>query len=343
MDFAVFAACALAIAAAGPPLVDAVDAVGERTGVGRVFLGGVLLAGATSLPEFVSVTSAGALGEADLAVGTVLGSNLFNMAIFGAVALAAPLAVRPSPAGLRAGLAALSLGSVALIFLVVQEPSLGRVGLGSIVLIGLYGSSAFVLFRLERRAGLAQTEAPASESSHRLASATAGPTTAEGGYSLRRAIGVLLASSAVVFVAAVFLSNAADGIARELKVTGGVVGVIGVAFATSLPEVVTSVAALRKGSSGLVVGNVFGSNLFNLAVLFPSDVAFDGGGLIEAAQNEQAATAAFGLLLMGLAVFALSDRGRTSEGGQVRRSRLLGLLILAGYLGGVTVVVVLGV
>jgi len=54
----------------------------------------------------------------------------------------------------------------------------------------------------------------------------------------------------VVFVAAVFLTDAADGIARELNVTGGVVGVVGVVFATSLPEVVTSIAALRKGAAG---------------------------------------------------------------------------------------------
>ena len=154
MDFAVFAACALAIAAAGPLLVDAVDAVGKQTGMSRVFLGGVLLVGATSLPELVSVTSAGALGEADLAIGTVLGSNLFNMTIFGVVAVAAPLAVRPSAAGLRAGIAALTLGAAVLLFLVVDDPSLGRLGLGSVVLIVLYGASGFLLLRRERRTGL---------------------------------------------------------------------------------------------------------------------------------------------------------------------------------------------
>ena len=72
------------------------DAVDKQTAIGHLFLGGVLLAAATSLPEVVSVTSAGALREADLTIGTVLGFYLFNVAIFGAVALAAPLAIRPS-------------------------------------------------------------------------------------------------------------------------------------------------------------------------------------------------------------------------------------------------------
>jgi cation:H+ antiporter len=345
MDFAVFAACAIAIAAAGTLLVDAVDAVGKRTGIGHVFLGGILLAGATSLPEIVSVTSAGALGEADLAIGTVLGSNLFNLTIFGVIALASPLAIRPSPAGVRAGLAAFTLGVVVLVFLLVDEPTLGQLGLGSVVLIGLYGVSALVLFRYDRAAALARAKTAKNGSSPTATGATPEPETngfSSPHYSLRGAIGVLLASSAVVFVAAVFLADAADGIARELNVTGGVVGVVGVAFATSLPEVVTSVAALRKGASGLVVGNVFGSNLFNLAVIFPSDIAFDGGAVIDAAQNEQAATAAFGLLLMGLAVFALRDAGRGGEVGRARRSRGVGLLILLGYLGGMSVAVTLG-
>ena len=153
---------------------------------------------------------------------------------------------------------------------------------------------------------------------------------------------MLLICSVVVFVAAVALADAADGIARELNVTGGVVGVVGVAFATSLPEVVTSIAALRKGAPGLVVGNAFGSNLFNLAVIFPSDIAFDRGALIDAAQSEQVVTAAFGLLLMGLAIFALSDHGQHDAIGHKRRSRAIGLLILLGYLGGVSAAISLG-
>ena len=126
-------------------------------------------------------------------------------------------------------------------------------------------------------------------------------------------------------------------------------GVVGVALATSLPEVVTSAVALWRGAPGLVVGNVFGSNVFNVAVLFPGDLALDEGPLLAAAMDEQAVTAAFGLLLMLLALATLVERMPwSSQGGRglLRRSRALRLLgagILAGYLVGVVLTVGLGI
>ena len=153
----------------------------------------------------------------------------------------------------------------------------------------------------------------------------------------------------MVFVASLFLPSAAEGIADTLGVSGGVVGVVGVALATSLPEVVTSAVALWRGSPGLVVGNVFGSNVFNVAVLFPGDLALDEGPLLAAAMSEQAVTAAFGLGLMLLALLALVDRMPwSSAGGEglLRRGwalRAAGVAILLGYLVGVVVTVGLGI
>ncbi|HJN94014.1 MAG TPA: hypothetical protein QGF05_15010, partial [Dehalococcoidia bacterium] len=324
------------------------DAIGEHTGVSRVWLGTILLAGATSLPELVTTVSAGVIDEPDLAVGTVLGSNLFNMTIFGVIILTLPRAVQPDPAGLRSGLLALLLGVLVLVFLVVDAPGLGRIGLGSVVLIATYLVASNLLYlrergRVQETAAVAEiAEAPGEPHGNPAATNAGSEGDAEvlivpSGLTLQRAWILLGLSSAVVFVASIFLSDSAEGIARELQVTGGVVGVVGVAFATSLPEVVTSVAALRKGASGLVVGNVFGSNIFNIAVVFPSDLAFDGGGVLRAAQNDQAVTAGFGLVLVGLAAIVLWRRL------PVHAVRLAGAGILAGYLAGVIVAVVLGV
>jgi len=353
VDFVVFLLCAAVIAAAGPRLVDAVDAIGEHTGISRVWLGTILLAGATSLPELVTTVSAGVIDEPDLAVGTVLGSNLFNMTIFGVIILSLPRAVQPDAAGLRSGLMALLLGVLVLVFLIVDAPELGRVGLGSVVLIATYLMASNLLYLRERRRtrrSLEMAAVPEMAESPGDAGPEAGDTRGANeeaaepevlivptGLSLRRAWLFLGLSSAMVFVASIFLSDSAEGIARELQVTGGVVGVVGVAFATSLPEVVTSVAALRKGAAGLVVGNVFGSNIFNIAVLFPSDLALDRGGLLRIAQTEQAVTAGFGLLLMGLAALVLWRRMPT------RAVRLTGAGILVGYLAGVIIAVALGV
>ena len=118
--------------------------------------------------------------------------------------------------------------------------------------------------------------------------------------------------------------------------TGGVVGVVAVAVSTSLPEVVTTISALRRGATALAVGNLFGSNIFNVALVFPSDLAFGGGGVLQAAQNEQAATAGFGLLLMSFAALVLY---RKRAAGTIR---LAGAAILLAYLAGVGVAVALG-
>lgn len=347
MEFVVFAICAAAIAAVGPRLVDAVDLIGEHTGAGRVWLGTVLLAGATSLPELVSTVSASQIGDPDIAVGTVLGSNMFNMTIFAGIVLAFPRALQPDPAGFRAGLAAIALGILILAFLLIDTPAFGRVGLGPLVLIAGYVVASNALYLLERGRTRSTTEhvVRVTEGPHHVAVPLAPPvagdpagmiTIVEPAGSLRRAAVLLVISAAIIFVASVVLSRAADDIAETLNVTGGVVGVVGVAFATSLPEVVTSLAALRRGASALVVGNVFGSNLFNVAVIFPSDLAFSGGGLLRAAQGEQAVTAAFGLALMAVAAVTL----RRAYPSMVLR--LASASILLGYLAGVGTAVALG-
>ena len=343
MDFLIFALCALAIALAGPTLVRAVEGVGDATGLGHLWLGTVLLAGATSLPELVSVVSAAGIDQPDIAVGTVLGSNMFNMTIFGVVLVLFPLAVRTDRASALTGGVAIVLGAATLVFIVTGEVALGHVGLGAIVLLGLYVTGSLLLFREARRG----SAAPAAAASTDPAPA---PEQTEARRRPRRADVVrLAAATAVVFVASLFLPSAAEGIADTLGVSGGVVGVVGVALATSLPEVVTSAVALWRGSPGLVVGNVFGSNVFNVAVLFPGDLALDEGPLLAAAMSEQAVTAAFGLGLMLLALLALVDRMPwSSAGGEglLRRGwalRAAGVAILLGYLVGVVVTVGLGI
>ena len=343
MDFLIFALCALAIALAGPTLVRAVEGVGDATGLGHLWLGTVLLAGATSLPELVSVVSAAGIDQPDIAVGTVLGSNMFNMTIFGVVLVLFPLAVRTDRASALTGGVAIVLGAATLVFIVTGEVALGHVGLGAIVLLGLYVAGSLLLFREARRGSAAPAAAAATDP------APAPEQTAARRRPRRADVARLAAATAVVFVASLFLPSAAEGIADTLGVSGGVVGVVGVALATSLPEVVTSAVALWRGSPGLVVGNVFGSNVFNIAVLLPGDIALDEGPLLAAAMNEQAVTAAFGLGLMLLALLALVDRMPWSvAGGEglLRRGRALravGVAILLGYLVGVVVTVGLGI
>lgn len=330
MDFAIFAACAAAIALAGPRMVDAVEAVADRTGIGRLWLGAVLLAGATSLPELVATVSAAVIDEPNLALGTVLGSNMFNMTIFGVVIIWRPGTRGSDPAAVTTGLVAVALGVIAAIFILVADPAIGAVGLGASLILAVYLLASFVTFRRERR----RAAAPAPVADSATASRTG---------SMRTAAAWLTLATAVVFVASIFIADAAEGVADSIGISGGVMGVVGLAFATSLPEVVTSIAALRRGAMDLVIGNVFGSNIFNAAVLFPADVSFNKGSLLRAADTDQLAPALFGIVMMLLALAVLRRRPASSDV-RVRNSlRAVGATIVGLYFVGVIVTVVLGI
>ena len=321
MDFFIFAVCAAAIGVAGPRLIDAIESIADETGIGRVWLGAIVLAAATSLPELVATVSAGAIGEADLAAGAVFGSNMFNMTILGVFLALRPSALRPRGSEVAVAMLAIGLATVALVAVVTRDPGLGRLG-GATVAVGVgYALGSFVLYRREQARGQV-VAAHAVVTGRRLTAGT---------------LATLLAGAAVVFVASIFLTDAAQGIAETLAVSGGVVGVVGLAAATSLPELVTSTVAWRRGASDLLVGNVLGSNVFNMAVLLPADAAFEEGGILAAVSEEQAAPAAFGIALMVLALMAM--RG----GRRPRVGRALGFAIVGGYLIGAGVTVALGV
>ncbi len=331
MDFAIFVACAAAIALAGPRMVDAVEAVADRTGIGRLWLGAVLLAGATSLPELVATVSAAVIDEPNLALGTVLGSNMFNMTIFGIVIIWRPGTRGSDPAAVATGLVAVALGVIAAIFILVADPAIGAVGLGASLILAVYLLASFVAFRRERGRAAAEG-APVADSA--AASQTG---------SMRATAAWLTLATAVVFVASIFIADAAEGVADSIGISGGVMGVVGLAFATSLPEVVTSIAALRRGAMDLVIGNVFGSNIFNAAVLFPADVSFNEGSLLRAADTEQLAPALFGIVMMLLALAVLRSRPASSAIRVRNALRAVGATIVALYFAGVIVTVVLGV
>ena len=344
MDFLIFAVCALAIALAGPTLVRAVEGVGDATGLGHVWLGTVLLAGATSLPELVSVVSAAGIDQPDIAVGTVLGSNMFNMTIFGVVLVLFPLAVRTDRASALTGGLAIVLGAATLVFIVTGEVALGHVGLGAIVLLGLYVAGSLLLFREERRGSAAPAPAASTDA--------AGPGAGDDG-------GAAQAASRGPGAAGRGDGGGVRGLAVPAQRGRGHRGHAGGQRGRrgrrrrGAGDVVARGRDIERGavagSPGLVVGNVFGSNVFNVAVLFPGDLALDEGPLLAAAMNEQAVTAAFGLGLMLLALLALVDRMPWSVaggGGLLRRGwalRAAGVAILLGYLVGVVVTVGLGI
>ena len=270
-----FAATALVIVLAGVRLARYGDVLGEKSGLGRSWIGVVLLAATTSLPELFTGFGATALGSLpDIAVGDVLGSCMFNLLI-----LSLMDAVQPEPISARAHQGhALSIGfgllliGVAGVGLVADHrlPAIGWIGVYSPVLIALYFVAMRVIFTHEQHRRARETREVAEELQY-----------AE--ISLRSSVLHYCVAAVAVVAAALWLPQLGADLARQTGLGEAFVGTLFIAITTSLPEIVVSLAAVRIGALDLGIGNVLGSNLFNLLILGLDDVFYRQGPLMAAA------------------------------------------------------------
>ncbi len=226
-------------------LTDGAVALAERMKIPQIVIGLTIVAVGTSAPEFcVSLVSA-LKGTADLAVGNVVGSNVFNtMLITGVAAMVAPMTILPST--VRKDIPIAVVASLGLSSMVLFDSQLSRLD----ALILLLGFMAFMWLTLRGAKGHADEEPSATK-----------------GYSVGRAILLLVVGLAcLVFGSNIFVDGATD-VAAQLGVNEAVIGLTVVAGGTSLPELATSVVAARKGNSGIAIGNVLGSNVMNILLI----------------------------------------------------------------------------
>ena len=267
----VFLVCAAVIIVAGTYLSKFADAIAEATGLGRLLVGSVLLAGATSLPELTVDISAVRLGAIDLAVGDLLGSSLMNLLILAILDLThhsrgrmlnRQAAAHALSASVSAALACLiALGLLAGKWLEPYSFLGMSPAIYAIVLAYLFGVR---MVYLDQRIAQGAAAEHGSE------------TEATASMSLAWAVGGFIVCAAAILLAGPFLAHAADQLAEQSGLGGTFVGTTLVAFSTSLPELVSSFAAVRMGAHDLAIGNVFGSNAFNMILLAPLDLVHPG-------------------------------------------------------------------
>lgn len=322
-----FLTSAAAIVAAGTVLSRQADAIAERTGIGRVWVGSILLAGATSLPELATDISAVRLDAADLAAGDLFGSSMANMLILALIELAAPRRKVFRTVTLDHALAAclaLVLTATALVLVVLRPArALGGLVPPSALLVVAYALGTRAIYRHVSRGGGEGTSPGPTER----------PTAGASG-TLRSAIGWFALAAAVILVVAPVFASSAKDLAVVTGLGTSVVGAWLVGFATSLPELVTSVSAVRMGALDLAVGNLFGSNGFNMAIFFALDLVSPGGSVFATLSPVQVVTGLCGLILTALGLAAIVYRAE-------RRYAMLepdAFLIVAAYVAGLAVI-----
>jgi cation:H+ antiporter len=289
-----FLLCALLIGRAGFVLSHSADRIARATGLTGGWIGLALLATVTSLPELASGISAVAVVRApNLAVGNVLGACVFNLLVLAAVdALQRrqPLYRHASDVHLlSAAFGLLMLGLVVLGLTVGRAlPTLLNLGWSSPLLLGLYLVALRNLFRHER------AHAPASV-----------PGAAQPPVALRRELLRFGAAAVVVLLAGLWLPDLADQLATLMGWNRSFVGTLFMALITTLPELAVTLGALRLGALDMAIGNLLGSNLFNLLILAVDDLFYRGGPLLSAAAPVHIGSAGAAIVMSSLVLIGL--------------------------------------
>ena len=227
-------------------LTDGATSLAQKMNVPQIVIGLTVVAMGTSMPEFFVSLMSAIKGTSDMAVGNVIGSNVFNtLAIVGITALVAPMLISPST--VRKDMPFAVVASVALL-LMCRDGEVSRLD-AAILFVGFI----FFIFYTLRMANKGEVQAAEEIKLEEM--------------SAWKAVGlVLLGLLCLVGGSHLFVSGASD-VAHQLGVPDAVIGLTIVALGTSLPELATSIVAARKGRSAIAIGNVIGSNVFNLLMI----------------------------------------------------------------------------
>ena len=250
----------------GEGLVRGAVSVARRFGLSPLLIGLTIVAAGTSAPELLVSVSAAIKGNADIALGNVVGSNIFNvLGVLGISALIAPIIVKP--AEVKRDTLIMVVAMVAL----AAAAQFGVIGwpVGLVLIAAVVGYTVYS-YRTELR----EKPAPSAELHEHEGEEFEGPSSLWLGL-----LYIALGLGALV-IGSQLLVDGATQIARTFGVPEAVIGLTLVAIGTSLPELATSIAAAFRGHSDVAVGNVVGSNIFNAlfiigttAVVRPINVA----------------------------------------------------------------------
>lgn len=301
-----FATCAALILAAGPVLTRQAENLAGVFGWTRTWVGGILLALATSLPELITGISAVSLADApNIAIGDALGSCIFNLMLLAVLDILCreDSAFSHADEGhvLVVALGTLMLGIVGIALLTAvagYDPVIGHVSLYSVPILLIYLIVVRAISLHQRRSG------------------SGGNAPAPAQAAIRPAMYFGLAALAVA-AAGTWLPIAAAAIAEQTGWGKSFVGTVLVAATTSLPEFAVMLAALRMRSVDMAIAGLVGSNIFNMAIIALDDVAYGKGSLFTASSPAHVGTVLSAIVMSSVVIAAVIDRPKVRVFGRI--------------------------
>lgn len=333
-NIAVFCAGAVVVWLAGTRLSRGADAIADRTGLGQAFVGALLLGGTTSLPEIAATVSASLILNAPIAVNNIFGGIAMQVTILAmadALGRGALTGRNRHPGVLLEGTLLILVLNTAAVGIAVGDTAVLGVGLWTAGVLILVGIGLFLIKHYEAHPRWQPSDEPrsgpgdeqtrrAKERRERFRSAST------------RALAVRMTLASLAVLAGGFaVAKSGERIAEQTGLGASFVGAILIAVATSLPEVSTTLEAVRLGARVMAISNIFGTNLFDAGLLFVADVFYPGPPVL----NEVGRFAQVGALL-GIACTTIYLAGILERRDKTfLRLGMDSLLVLAVYGGGV--------
>ena len=320
-----FLASLVIILFAGTKLAKYGDVIAEKTGLGRIWIGLVLLAAITSAPELVTgVSSVALIGLPDLAVGTLLGSCLFNLTILAVLdilhrrtpVLSEVKSQHLASAGMGILLVAIAGGSI---FAGERLAGLrlGWVGVSSILILILYLAAMWGMFRFERN------QSPPSNNDTRRYEQEP----------MKALYFKFALAAAAVIGAGIWVSFIGDEISTTYDWSASFVGTLFLAITTSMPELAVTVAALRLGAIDMAVADILGANMLDVAHLFTVDLFYRRGPVLSSVKSVHLITAGIIMVMSLLVILGIRFRQKrkTFIVASWYTPALIGLYIFGAY------------
>ncbi len=266
------------------------DVIAEKKGLARAFMGVVFISMITSFPELFTGISAGAIVKSpDIAIGQIVGSCIFNLVIIAVVELVFRKNKMYQLTGklniLPLGFSLIIITTLTLLLSIHFKFNLFHVGLSSMIIFFLYLVFMNIIFK-ERKAEQGEEERYKDKS-------------------LAKEVAYFIVSAVVIIAVGFYLPVVGKELAQIMNWTDSFVGVIFLALVTSFPELVVSFATAKMGAIDMLVGNIAGSNLFNIAIIFIIDLVYVKGNVLLEASSDHISVGLIAILMNFVVFFAV--------------------------------------
>jgi len=297
-----FIICAALIFFAGKRIAKYADAISEKTGLSRLWVGIIFVSIATSLPElFTGIGSVAFVDAPNLAVGNVLGANTYNLLNLGILDLLSRNA--PLLASVSSGQILTTVFNIIPIILLTIAIALYKNGfhVWSIANVGIFSIAIFISYCIITKIIYSFEKSKEKKESS---------PSKYGSITLKKTYAYYAVASFVIIASGIWLAYIGKELSYTLNLSHSFVGSLFIGLVTTLPEITVSLAALLIGAKEIAIANMLGSNLFNITIVFIDDLVYRKAPILQVVSPNQAVLASTVTIMTAIIILAMALKSK---------------------------------